>query len=68
MGVLSFESKDTKKIVDDNGICHMCHSLEAYDYLKIENNNFIEFLCAKPNERTLSVSQEYLTGDARLFD
>ena len=40
----------------------MMHSLEAYNFLKINNQNFIEFECAKPEEIILTISQEYITG------
>ena len=43
----------------------MIHSLEAYNFLKVDKNNYLLFECAKSNQRIVSIQQEYIKGDAQ---
>jgi len=43
----------------------MIHSLEAYNFLKVDKNNYLLFECAKTNQRVLSIEQEYVKGDSQ---
>jgi hypothetical protein len=38
----------------------MLHSLDSVCYLKLENVNYINFKCQDPENRVISVEQEYL--------
>ena len=53
---LSLGSSEKKAIKDNDGIDRMCHSLEGYNFLKIDPNNFLEFECAKPENKIISIS------------
>jgi len=41
----------------------MIHSLESYNFLKVDKNNYLLFECAKTNDQVISVQQEYIKGD-----
>jgi hypothetical protein len=53
----------------------MIHSLESYNFLKVDKNNFLVFECAKSSSRIISINQEYVkkgdgeksSGDETLF-
>ena len=60
--VLSLGSHEKKPINSTTGIQRMCHSLESFNFLKIDPDNFMEFECAQPGSRILTVSQEYTKG------
>ena len=40
----------------------MCHSLEAFNYLKLEVGNFLSFNCAHRHAKIIGVDQEYAKG------
>jgi anion-transporting ArsA/GET3 family ATPase len=65
MEVLSLGSQEKRTIVDTDGIDRMVHSLEAYNFLKVDKNNYLLFECAKTNQRVVSVQQEYVKGDSQ---
>ena len=65
MEVLSLGSKDKRTIVDKDGVDRMIRSLEAYNFLKVDKNNYLLFECAKSNQRIISIQQEYIKGDAQ---
>jgi hypothetical protein len=46
MEVLSLGSKEKRIIVDMDGIDRMIHSLESYNFLKVDKNNYLLFECA----------------------
>ena len=41
----------------------MIHSLEAFNSLKIDNENNIQFSCQKTDKREINIQQEYSKGD-----
>ena len=41
----------------------MIHSLESCNFLKVDRNNYLVFECSKPDNRSVSVQQEYSKGD-----
>ena len=63
MQVLSLGSNEKRAIIDSTGMDRMIHSLEAYNFLKVDKNNYLLFECAKTNQRVVSIQQEYIKGD-----
>ena len=63
MQVLSLGSAEKRPIKDAQGFDRMIHSLESYNFLKVDPNNYLLFECAKPEARYISVQQEYLKGE-----
>ena len=75
MWVLSMGSDEQRTIKDINGMDRTIHSLESFNFLKVDKNNFLVFECAKSSNRVVSINQEYVkkgggensSGDETLF-
>lgn len=52
---------DKRAIKDSSGNDAIIHSLESFDYLKVESKNFMLFQCTNPQDRIISVQQEYIS-------
>ena len=68
MQVLSLGSVEKRAVKDDKGMDRMIHSLESYNFLKVDSNNFLLFECAKHDSRAISIQQEYIKGDSNTGD
>jgi hypothetical protein len=55
LGLGSDQTKEKRVIKDHSGTDRICHTLEGYNYLKVEKNNYLLFLCQKYEERNISV-------------
>ena len=64
MQVLSLGSNEKRHVKDDTGMDRMIHSLESYNFLKVDSNNFLLFECAKHDKRAISIQQEYTTENS----
>lgn len=60
MSMLTLTDEDHKSLKDSNGNDMKVHSIESFNYLKINKENYILLECIKPEERIICVSQEYL--------
>lgn len=45
MGVLSLGTTDRKTMKDFEGQDKVIHSLDSFDFLKVDKNNYINFKC-----------------------
>ena len=45
MNILSLGQQSKREFVDNNGMNRMVHSLDSYNYLKIDNHNMLNFKC-----------------------
>ena len=45
MIIISLGQKSKREIVDNHGMNRMIHSLDSYNYLKIDNHNMLNFKC-----------------------
>ena len=58
MQVLSLGSNEKRPLKDADGVDWMLHSLESFNFLKIDPNNYLLFECSK-QDRKISIQQEY---------
>jgi len=59
MSVYSLGSEEKREIVRKNTENQVIHSLESYNFLKIDKNNFIYFDCAMNNSTKIIIKDEY---------
>lgn len=59
MGILSLGSTDRKAVKDFEGQDKIIHSLDSFEYLKVDKNNFINFKCQYYTNRVISIEYEW---------
>lgn len=59
MSVLSLGTTDRKTIKDFEGQDKIIHSLDSYDFLKVDSENFINFKCQYYTNRIISIETEF---------
>jgi hypothetical protein len=59
MSVISLGTTDKKTIKDFEGQDKVIHSLDSFEYLKIEKNNYINFKCQYYANRVISIENEF---------
>lgn len=53
--VTSLGAEPKKYLVDNNGVDRVCHSLDSFNYIKIDQDNFLEYQCAKNEYHVVSI-------------
>lgn len=48
-----------KALINSVGQDTLIHSLDSVSFLKVEPNNFINFYCQDPENRVISIEQEF---------
>ena len=59
MGVLSLGTTDRREIKDFEGQDKVLHSLDSFDFLKVDPNNYINFKCQYYSNRVISIESEF---------
>ena len=56
-------TKSKRLLKDSLGFEVLLHSLESYNYLKVDPGNFLKFNCLDEEEQYIGVEQEYTTNN-----
>lgn len=64
INVVALGSIPHRPIVDSLGIERMLHSLESMNFLKIDDENHINFASQNMFKREVQIKQEFFYGDA----
>ena len=59
MSVLSLGTTDRKTIKDFEGQDKIIHSMDSYDFLKVDPENYINFKCQYYSNRVISIETEF---------
>lgn len=60
MGVVALGNIPKQIFTDDKGNERCLHSLESFNYMKVEEDNHLVYNCCKPDRTDISVLEEYL--------
>jgi len=61
--VISLGSQPTRPLLDGEGVNRMLHSIDSMNFLKVDDENYINFSMQNMNKRQIQIQQEFFSGD-----